>query len=442
MSRPPKYLTLLLVLTAAGLAAPLATPAYQGNTSSVEELAKQYNDKRKNAYVQLQTGQRQPTDSDQPTLRAAAEWFIYRLKSTTLQNQPGKLHGVVRDFNETMNKAINPREIAKKTQAFQQRFNKELIICFRDVLDKSKNAQAIVNAAVMFPAWADGGREEVADFLAEQVRDPNRHEAVKLYALRGLGTYFKASPPEAGPLADAGRKERDAQRIQTVMDFVKRKSPVTPEMTPEQFEAVRYVRREAVRTLALVKVPALDVDTKKNKVLAPVAVTLLSVLAGKGAGIDPPPSFLEQMDAAIGLCHMKSSQIESYDRKLALPFIALTLAEFAKEYNEDFKNVIVQPAQRGQRIGGLYPWAALTERFQEGLKALEMNTRNYPEGKLATELNGKTTLLLTTTAKRQLAVGQPVIAELEGFARANAPKMKAAPVFRGINDKALEIPIE
>jgi hypothetical protein len=309
----------------------------------------------------------------------------------------------------------------------------------------------VVNAALMFPSWASNGSEEVADYLAELVRDPKRHDAVKLYALRGLGEYFKArafadtNKPRAGVLAPPDQVDGDAKRVQAVIDFVKRKSPITPEMTPEQAEAVRYVRREAIRALAKVQVPALFVDPnpKVNKVKAPVAVALLELLAGKSAGVDPELSLLEQCDAALALCNMKGARIiPEYDPKLAVPFVARTLAEFAKVYNDDFNNVIFNEKQRGKdKLGALYPWAALTARFQGGL--LQMKSSNDPAAaKLAANLEGIAALLLKNTGDRKLAVDGPVINNLITFAQGAMPKMKTVPVFRGIKDKAMEIPLE
>jgi hypothetical protein len=276
--------------------------------------------------------------------------------------------------------------------------------------------------------------------LAELVRDPKRSEAVKLYALRGLGEFFKAAPPDVGPLGAPDKKERDAKRIQAVIDFVKRKSPVTADMTPEEVEAVRYVRREAVRALAQVQIPAVDVEVKTNKVMAPVALTLLGVLAGKSAGIDPPPSLNEQVDAAVALCRMKGARIPEYDQKLVLPFLAAVLAEFATQYNDDYKNVILNDKEREIKPGGLHPWRAMTERLKSGLKDLGKN--NPAVAAQAADLARRSDLVLITTAERRLAVPDPVIEGLRAFAQASAPKMKFAPVYRGIKAKEMEVPIE
>jgi hypothetical protein len=450
MSRLSIKPILTLLLTAACLAAPQAVPAQdaRGPEASFGDLKKKW-DPINNLIQEFSRGDKQPSERDADKIKAAAEWHVYRLRVSTIQGTPNKLYNdVVKDFLSLQGR-MQTKEYKEKNQAFQQRLNRELLTCFRDVLDKNGEAQVVVNAALMFPSWASNGSEEVADYLAELVRDPKRHDAVKLYALRGLGEYFKnrafsdLNKPRAGVLAPPDQVENDAKRVQAVIDFVKRKSPITDDMTSEQAEAVRYVRREAIRALAKVQVPALFVDPKANKVKAPVAVALLGLLAGKSAGVDPPLSLLEQCDASLALCNMKwAGIIPEYDPKLAAPFVARTLAEFAKEYNDDFNNVIFNQKQQGQKPGALYPWLSQTERFRGGLKELVKNSNDPAAAKLALDLDAKTNLLLKNTGERKLAVDGQVINNLLTFAQGATPKMKSFPVFRGIKDKALEVPLE
>jgi len=96
----------------------------------------------------------------------------------------------------------------------------------------------------------------------------------------------------------------------------------------------------------------------------------------------------------------------------------------------------------GQKIGGLYPWLALTERFRVGLKELIKNSSDPAAAKLAGDLDEKSTLLLRNTAERKLAVDGVTINNLLTFAQEATPKMKAAPVFPRVKDKALEIPLQ
>jgi hypothetical protein len=449
MSRLPKHPTTFLMLLAAFLAAPPAGRAQQGPTASEKELYDKYDAAKKNLIAEFVTGKRQPRDTkeDQAAIKAAAEWFVYRLRITTWQAQPNKLHNDV--FLKFKGEQGVVRNYKDKNQAYQKFLTRELLACLRDVLDRNTpEAQVVVNAAMMLPELAKGGREEVGDFLAELVRDPKRHDVIKLYALRGLGEYFGANEfdnpnaPKVGPLADAARKERDAQRVQAVIDFLKRKPPLTPDMTPEQVEAVRYIRREAVRAFIPLRVPALDVDAKRNKVLGPVAVALLGVLATKGEGAELPPSLGERVDAAVALCHMKGTRIAEFDQRLTVAFVAAALADFATEYNGDFKNVILSDKDRKDKVGALHPWLAYSDRLNSGLRELEKNTRNdRAVNDQVKELTKKADLLLTTTRARKLQVNEQAIDGVRTFSQSVFPKMKFAPAYRGIKDQALAVPL-
>jgi hypothetical protein len=442
MSHLQHYPTLLLL--AAFLAAPCAARA-QGESISLKELESIFDTPKRNAFTELATAKRQPSDADQAVLNAAAKWYVYRLRITTWQLQPNKLYdSVVREFDANQSMIRAQTKQTPNNREFQKRYSKELIACFRDVLSRNAgDAQVLVNAAQMLPIVAKNGQEEVGDFLAEVVRDPKQHDAVKHFALRGLGEFFIAAPPDVGALGLPDKKERDAKRIEAVIEFLKRKSPLSEGATPDQVEAMRFVRREAIRALGQIKVPALDVEVKKNKVMAPVAMALLGVLTAKGGGMEPAPSLSEQYEAAAALCQMNGRRIEEFDQSLTLHFVATFLADFATEYNRDRENFGKGP-NKGGKLGALYPWKAMTGRLKGGLTELINNTRGDPMfasvNAKAMELAKKSELLLNITANQTQSVDAPVIQAVRDFAQAAAPKTKMAPVFKGI--KGLEIPIE
>ena len=69
-----------------------------------------------------------------------------------------------------------------------------------------------------------------------------------------------------------------------------------------ELEALRYLRREAVISLAHAGVPAVSAIKSSGAVKGPVAYELLRVLVkGKGA-YNPSPSLSERVEAALGLC--------------------------------------------------------------------------------------------------------------------------------------------
>jgi hypothetical protein len=439
-----QYRPTLLLFLAAFLATPCAAWA-QGESISLKELESIFDSPKRTAYLELVNAKRQPSDADQPVLNAAAKWYVYRLRITTWQLQPNKLYdAVVRDFDSNQSLIRTNTKQNPSNREFQKRYSKELIACFRDVLSRNANdAQVLINAAQMLPMLAKNGQEEVGDFLAELVSDPKQHDAVKHFALRGLGEFFIAAPPDVGALGAPDKKERDAKRIEAVMEFLKRKSPLSEGSPPDQVEALRFVRREAIRALGQIKVPALDVEVKKNKVIAPVAMALLGVLNAKGSGIEPAPNLTEQYEAAAALCQMNGRRIEEFDQALTLYFVASFLADFATEYNRDRENFGKGP-NKGGKLGALYQWKAMTSRLRSGLTELINNTKGDPAfasvHAKAVELAKKSDLLLNITANQTQSVDAPIIQALRDFAQTAAPKTKTAPVFKGI--KGLEITIE
>src|SRR5439155_14055972 len=119
--------------------------------------------------------------------------------------------------------------------------------CFKDVfsLPFDENRLGCVNAALLLPKLARMEEEEIGDYLAELVKDPKKHDAIKLYALKGLAAYFPAHEwTVAGAPADAARKKREIERIKVVMDFLQRKW----DASKADDDAIRFLRREALKT--------------------------------------------------------------------------------------------------------------------------------------------------------------------------------------------------
>jgi len=153
------------------------------------------------------------------------------------------------------------------------------------------------------------------------------------------------APPEAGPLGEPGKKERDAKRVQAVIDFVQRKSPVTAETTPEQFERCATSAAKALRALGKVKVPALDVEASEQGA-APVRCRCWPRW-GKPAGMTRRRRSWNRWMRLWAV--PREGGADPGIRPEAGPALSrCALVEFAKEYNEDFKNVILKPDQRGK----------------------------------------------------------------------------------------------
>src|SRR5258706_9837150 len=101
---------------------------------------------------------------------------------------------------------------------------------------------------------------------------PKESDAVKLCALKALRFVFRVNNPENPKASAITKADRELKAVQTLIAFIARKPPLGPDATAEEFEGLRYVRREAVRALGNVRKPII---MKEKTVLAEPALWLL-----------------------------------------------------------------------------------------------------------------------------------------------------------------------
>src|SRR5262249_18292612 len=166
--------------------------------------------------------------------------------------------------------------LPSKNPEFQRIYAKELIKCFKEVLAldvfNPGDQPAVFNACALLPNVAKIGTDEVSDFIIELVANPKTHDSIKLWAMKSMSEL----PPVRvqGIVGGANpRRESDLKRVNTLLEFLTRKTPqnVAP-------EAERFLRRQAIRSLAQTGAPAVEID-KVNKVHGPVVYGLLRPLA-------------------------------------------------------------------------------------------------------------------------------------------------------------------
>jgi len=238
------------------------------------------------------TGDKEAKD----VLAKAACWYAYRITNN------GSFPTINDLVKESYGQLLLPRgkkEINDNQKEFVKEFSKELIKCLRDVL--AHNAQPIVrvNAARMLANIGEAGQEEVADTLVDIIQNPRESDAVKLWAFRGLHELFEATRPQDPLFKDA---KRESRTLMALADYIGRKREQLPSEA-EQVEAVRYVRREAVRALGLSRQPTVP---KADKPEGRTAWLLLRV--ARKDGLTPEPSISEQVEAAIGACHLLANK--------------------------------------------------------------------------------------------------------------------------------------
>jgi hypothetical protein len=203
---------------------------------------------------------------------------------------------------------------------------------------------------------AETGIDEIADALTAII-DGKYEDAVKLYALAGLKNLYDAK------FGDRVKDEtRETKSLQALINFIQRKPPFDTNSKPlDEVEALRYVRREAIRALGQARVPAAG---KERQVDAMPALELLRIVTNT-ATIDPRPSLSERVEAAVGLCQMQRRfwpERSEFQSEYAAHQVGKFVVEFANEYDKE----------RGQTSAT--DWKHLAYRLTQGLAELKNET--------------------------------------------------------------------
>jgi hypothetical protein len=391
-----------------------------------EVALKEAYDKVEGTFNKLLNGSAPSTAADRNAMAVAAKYYAYQLTWVTTRSKPGELAKSVKRFNDEVVQVILSNE--RKMARFADPFTKEMLAKLKEVigLGFAKNSDVCLHACLMLQLLAKTGHEDVGDYLAQLLRDGKQHDAVKLYALNGLREFYAKRSPV---INDADKRAREARRLDGILEFLNRPSPLTDKASPEEEAAVRFLRAAAVRALAQVRLPALSVQG--GKVQTPVAYGLLRTLAEKG-GLSPTPGVQERYEAAVGLCQMHTKGFPDYQADPAAFLVGRFLTEFAQRYNEDYAYFGEKVAKGGAKKVPLYPWKAMASNLKESLKELEKNA-----GPAAARVKGLIKAFEPIAEEIQRSRGTVAIDQLREAVGA-APKTGA--VYQGV--KGLEVPLQ
>jgi hypothetical protein len=328
--------------------------------------------------------------------KALAQYHTYRITHRNLD-----AHKVQKDLgdiiaiskNAEFNRILGPKlvEAMKETLALQQ--------------DSKKDAIDIVNAAIMLPAMARLKQDDVGVYLVELVNGKDTHDVVRLYALKALKEYMPIKVQQSKDeleLKDAkqnAQRARDQKHVDPLTKYIE--GPVrggwlthvkTGWLSPGEVEGMRFLRREAIISLAHAGSPAVLAVPQKKAPDGMVAPTLLKVLV-KGE-LQPPPSLQEKVEAAIGLLNMDYKNMPEYNPDVATYLIGKTVLEFATEYNTDSTNFT-----SGKKLPKI-PWKANARRLMGGL---EKHAKNAD----------------TNSAKALRTYGEPLLKKIDEYKDAN-----------------------
>jgi hypothetical protein len=376
-----------------------------------EKLLKDYDRAAEGIFRTLYQGKLPYDEKDHAKLvDAAAKFYAYRLtweelheKGEDTFKQPGmaKMIGEVDNFLSYSAKQPGAEE-------FRSVCIRKLAGYLKDVLP-NRYLIARVNAALLLARIAEyGGYEEMADILAETIKDPRQIDAVRYWALKGLQKLFETE------VLKVGKPTKDPQRLprtlQAVAEFINRPPPVTKETTPAEIEALKVVRREAVAALAAARVPMLtdkegkELTDKDDKPLMPrPALVLLKLARRDGLALDEP-RIDEQVEAAIGVARMlllnpttrPGKEYRDYQPDYAAYELARFVEEFAGRYD----------ARKGTREEFL-PWKKYAGTLAEALDQMKADTdkAKHPSSKYVAQVVARCKdLVLTPIEKGDLRV--------------------------------------
>jgi len=419
------------LVLAAGSGYALAKPEKMFQKNEVEEPFRRL-EQDINRYFAGEKQAASPDDKEgREAAKVAARWFVGRLDWWDVQvGNRELLPTIVRDFkNNYMAYSLRDRD---KNKVFMQMFNQEMIALLKILLAKDFNTYKIaqINAGVMLPALAAYGDEDFGNYLAEMVKDTKLHDALKLYALKGLRQFFAVRPPQVD-IAEAAVGKVDAARVEVVLAFLSRETP--KEASAEEVEATRFIRREAIKALAQTHIPATLVD--KNVVKVPVAQGLLRVLAAERNDLAPLPSLTEKAEAAIGLCRIQPTAIEQYQPEASVYLVGKFLLDFAREYRKDEPN-----------FGGkadrppLLPWKSYADRLQKALKAMQEAKGPPPDAAYKEKLKKlvEYSFPLLELMKHHQPIDDPTV--LEGALAKMWPMTPAMTLYQGVADVRILLP--
>ncbi len=345
--------------------------------------------------VNLRDGKKEVASAPEGLFDKAAQWHVYRLTLQALQEKKG-LKSIDELLEQETFKFIPvpppQKPLEKNQQEYMKAFSDALLGPINKVLgDPDQKPIARVNATRILARLGEAGQENVADTLVKILKDEKQLDAVKIWVLKGMRDLFAARRFKD--------ENREAACILALVEFLERK-PISPleGAPPEEVNAFRYLRREAIRALGQTRLPGLI--EKKKIVGKPTALALLRVVSNDG--ITPPPLLSERIEATIGVCQLQSKLLDLYQPDYAARHVGEFLVEFAREYNTDRLKLAAPPMNPGAAGGpAVKPIPAEAWKYQAGrlLEALRTLKYDAPDNKYLADLNEKSGTLLRTIEK-------------------------------------------
>ncbi|PWT80419.1 MAG: hypothetical protein C5B58_11680, partial [Acidobacteria bacterium] len=288
-----------------------------------------------------------------------SRWLLYRLTWVGVQEgrEYGGIPAALEDLFGDMTKGTtgafprfgntggDPDEEAKLKlrREYAGELRKAMTPHVRKML-QHKDLVARVNAARVLHRFAELGDEEVSDDMIRILDNPNEHDGVRHWAIKGLREVFNhqiADPAFNQPQVPPARVQRMENGLLALTRWLKSRMELPAElvnnMTDTDKNAIRYVRREAMRTLAATRRPWAVEKATGNQVRreGPIADLLLQIMVADEGKVSPEPSWEERVEAAHDLCLIDIRPGTNYQPDFAVQSMARFVAALGSAANDD-----------------------------------------------------------------------------------------------------------
>jgi hypothetical protein len=350
----------------------------------------------KKVLEQLAKGREDVTDAHKKLLDKAAQWFVYRLtfseyqfKSNPEGGDPTTMRNLVDDVAKYIVVANPQKPMSDFQRNYMKAFAEALVVHIKKVLANPVPI-ARVNAAIILAHLGDTGLQELVDPLCDVVESKDYDDPVKLYGLVGLKNLLKAQAyPDDNDKTIMRYKrlkeETETRCIKVLLQFLARKPTYGPNASPEEVEAFRYIRREAISALGWIHVPAVMNGTA---VVAVPALELTRIVADPGS-LTPRASLSEQLAAAVSLCKLQNRlapERSRYQQDYAAYHVAQLLVNFATQAEAERSNA-----------GSVMDWKYAAYRLNEAL--IEIQRDSQGRSKYINDLVSRSNSILANIQK-------------------------------------------
>lgn len=309
------------------------------------------------------------TENNRRVLKLKAMYIVGRLLDPK--------HVAADDFSRLIQEAIredlpirNNRKINDGYIEFGREMGNALVQELEPAL-KSPKPVVRINSARLLSIVASMGCAKSAELALKVLEDPQENDAVKFWCLRTLTEAFEFVPDAAVPelsifqLKDRNNKdERELERkcIVFLCNYITTPRDVNNKIDEEQ-NAMRYVRREAIRALGHVRTHRLKFQ---GQVLAHPGLVLLKV--ANEDGLVPTPGPKERAEAITGFCRLFPVVRSNVDRDIQCDYAAAMLGNAILE--------LVKERLRRQDGKIMIPWIETAAQWENGLNIWSRNAND------------------------------------------------------------------